>query len=206
MSDEHYFSSEPRVASRRVNVRVVLPDRKMDFQTDRGVFAHGRLDRGTELLLRSVQPPQRGALLDLGCGYGAIAVTMALRAPAATIWAIDVNARARELTAENARLERATNVHVGTPNDVPDLLQFDAVYSNPPVRLGKAQLHDVVLTWLRRLRPDGVAYLVVQRHLGSDTLARWLIDQGLAVSRVRSRQAYRLLEVRPATGDAHHGA
>ena len=206
MPQDHYFTPEPGSPSRPLPLRAALPDRMLDLVSDRGVFAHGRLDRGTEILLRSIPPPPSGGeLLDLGCGYGPIAITVALRAPGARVWAIDINRRARELTIRNAEACAAANVTVAAPEDVPADVRFAAVYSNPPVRLGKAALHALLETWLRRLAPDGVAYLVVQRHLGADTLARWLTEQGFDVRRLRSRQGYRVLEARPAGVNGHDG-
>lgn len=207
MPQEHYFTSEPRVASRPHSVRLELPDRSLDLVTDRGVFAHAAIDRGTVLLLRSFPPlPSSGELLDLGCGYGPIAITVALRAPAARVWAVDVNQRAVDLCARNARAAGATNVEAVLPEQVPDDVQFRAVYSNPPVRMGKEPLHDMLRTWFGRLAAGASAFLVVQRHLGSDSLARWLEQQGHTVTRLRSKWGYRVLEVRPALGSDHHGA
>lgn len=112
------------------------------------------------------------------------------------MWAVDVNERARALTAANADAAGLTNVRVCAPEELPEDLRFSTVWSNPPIRVGKAALHELLLRWLRRL--DGSAVLVVQRHLGSDSLARWLSEQGYGVERLLSRAGYRLLEVRPA--------
>ena len=103
LADAQYFAEDPTVESDPIDIDVVLPDTAFTLRTDRGVFSRGRLDAGTALLLRS-RPPLalKGDLLDLGSGAGAIAIAMAMRAPRATIWAIDVNARARELTAANS--------------------------------------------------------------------------------------------------------
>jgi 16S rRNA (guanine1207-N2)-methyltransferase len=139
--------------------------------------------------------PPVGDLLDLGCGYGAIAVTMARRAPAATVWAVDVNRRAVALTAANATAAGCENVRAVEPGDVPDDLRFSIIWSNPPIRVGKAELHDLLSNWLGRLTTDGRAVLVVQKHLGADSLARWLEEQGHPVTRLRSRIGYRLLQV-----------
>ncbi len=136
------------------------------------------------------------AVLDLGCGYGPIALTLARRAPEARVWAVDVNERALELVRENAAGAEAPNVIAVAPGEVPEDVGFAAIYSNPPVRVGKAALHELLLRWLSRLMDGGAAYLVVQKHLGSDSLARWLAESGYAVERLGSRMAYRLLEVR----------
>lgn len=202
---QHYFTARPGVASRPAPVELAIRGIRVELLSDRGVFAHGRLDRGTEILLRSVPDPPSGDLLDLGSGYGAIAITMALLAPVSRVWAVDVNQRALELTARNATAAGAENVITAAPDDVPEDICFAAVYSNPPVRIGKQPLHELLGRWLGRLREDGVAYLVVQRHLGADTLATWLAAQGYTARRLRSRQGYRLLELRPGARSGHHG-
>ena len=176
-------------------MRLVLPDLTVDLQTDRGVFARDGVDPGTKLLLlEGPTLPADGHVLDLGCGYGPIAVTLARRAPSATVWAVDVNERARALTAVNA--EGLSNVRVVDPDDVPADVRFAAVWSNPPIRIGKEALHELLVTWLGRLTDEGYAALVVQKHLGSDSLARWLGEQGWSVERRCSRAGYRVLEVR----------
>ena len=190
----HYFDETPAVGSDEQVVDVALPDVAFTLRTDRGVFSHGRLDTGTSLLLREAPAPApTGDLLDLGCGAGAIAVALALRSPTATVWAIDVNERARELTAANARTAGCDNVRVARPDDVPDDVSFATIWSNPPIRIGKAALHDLLLRWLPRLSDEGDAVLVVQKHLGADSLQRWLLDQGFPTERLASRAGFRLL-------------
>ncbi len=185
-------------------IRVTLPDLSFDLDTDRGVFAHGHLDFGTDLLLRSLPQVPPGELVDVGCGYGVIAITLALRNPDARVWAVDVNRRALDLCARNAERAGASNVVPAEPDAVPDGIRFAAVYSNPPVRLGKEALHALLLTWIARLEPDAAAHLVVQRHLGADSLAAWLVDLGHRVERVRSKGGYRILEVHASAGTPHH--
>lgn len=195
---EHYFSATPAVASRRSLLRLHLPDLTLDLASDRGVFSGERVDPGTKLLLTDVlvPPDLRGDVLDLGCGYGAIAVTLARRAPATTVWALDVNERALDLCIENARAAGVGGrVRAVTAADVPPEVRFAAIYSNPPIRIGKLALQGLLGAWLTRLAPNGRAWLVVQKHLGSDSLAAWLRTQGFAVDRIGSRMGYRLLEV-----------
>ncbi len=190
----HYFDETPGVDSDLRSVDVALADVAFTMQTDRGVFSHGHVDAGTALLLREAPtPPARGDLLDLGCGSGAIALTLALRAPEATVWAVDPNERARGLTAENAKRNGITNVRVCAPDEVPDDIEFATVWSNPPIRIGKTALHDLLDHWLRRLDEAGSAVLVVQKHLGADSLQRWLSEQGFPTERLASRGGFRLL-------------
>jgi 16S rRNA (guanine1207-N2)-methyltransferase len=202
----HYFSPSPDTPSQPGSVRLDLPDVSLSLRTDRGVFSAGRVDPGTKVLLGDADPadvPPEGDLLDLGCGYGPIALTLAARAPGTRVWAIDVNERALDLTRTNAVAAGLANVVVARPDDVPPAVRFAGVWSNPPVRVGKAALHDLLDRWLGRLdhQRGGYARLVVHKNLGADSLQRWLAGEGWAVERVRSRLGYRVLQVRPA-GDA----
>lgn len=190
----HYWSENPEVASSTETVDVALPDVAFSMLTDRGVFSHGHLDTGTSLLLREAPaPPPTGQLLDLGCGAGPIALAMAKRSPDATVWAVDTNERARALTSANAERNGVANLRTAAPDDVDDDLAFTAIWSNPPIRIGKASLYELLLTWLPRLAPDGQAVLVVQKHLGADSLQRWLGEQGFPTDRIASKAGFRLL-------------
>jgi 16S rRNA (guanine1207-N2)-methyltransferase len=193
---DHYFSPQPRAPHRPGQVRVVLPDVYLELATDAGVFSPGRLDPGTRLLLdSSPAPPPAGDLLDLGCGYGPIACVLAARSPGAAVWAVDVNERALELCARNAAAAGLRGVRTVTPADPAVPARLAGIWSNPPVRIGKAALHELLSSWLRRLEPSGSAYLVAGRNLGADSLHRWLAGQGWPVTRLAARSGYRLLQV-----------
>ncbi len=198
MPQAHYFDADPAVPSRPSSVELVLPDFRATLQTDRGVFSAGAVDTGTFELLRAAPAslPGEGALLDLGCGYGPIACTLSRRAPSLDVWAIDINSRALELTAGNAANLGLGRVRVARPEDVPPDLRFAGIWSNPPIRSGKAALHDLLGTWLPRLEDGASAWLVVQKHLGADSLAAWLSDAGWRVTRVASRKGFRILQVK----------
>jgi 16S rRNA (guanine1207-N2)-methyltransferase len=200
----HYFDEDPKAPSRPHQVALRLADVDVLLETDAGVFGGKAVDSGTRFLLRrGPAPPPEGDVLDLGCGYGPIAVTLGLRAPGARVWAVDVNRRALALTARNAIAAGAANIVTTTADEVPADVRFDAIYSNPPVRVGLAVLHPLLTTWLDRLTATGVAHLVVHRHLGSDSLARWLRGAGFGVERVASHDGFRILRVQPrqAVGD-----
>jgi len=191
-----YFAERPSSQSRPTDVDVNVRSVSFAYRTDSGVFSHGHLDRGTSLLLHTApDPPPTGTFCDLGCGAGPIAVTLGLLAPSATVWALDVNERARELTARNAATAGATGVRVSAPDEVPDDVRFDLMWSNPPVRIGKAEMRNLLTTWLDRLTPTGRAVMVVNRHLGADSLQRWLIEQGYPCDRITSRSGFRVLAI-----------
>ncbi|MEV4007874.1 methyltransferase [Actinomadura sp. NPDC049753] len=197
---EHYFAERPGAAARRRTVDLVLPDLHLRLDTDSGMFSPDRVDPGTRVLLETVPPPPAaGDLLDLGCGYGPIAITMAKRSPQASVLGVDVNRKALAMAESNANAAGLDNVRFTLADDADPGLRFAAIWSNPPIRIGKAALHDLLLTWLPRLAPGGLAHLVVQKHLGSDSLQKWLAAQGFPTERIASRSAYRVLRVAPRT-------
>ncbi len=193
---QHYFDTDPQAAHRPGLVRLVLPEVYLELATDSGMFSPGRLDPGTRFLLDSApRPPSSGDLLDLGCGYGPIACTLAARAAGATVWAVDVNARALALCAANAERAGLANVRAVTPDDPAVPARFAGIWSNPPVRIGKEALHALLRNWLGRLSPDAGATLVMGRNLGADSLHAWLEREGWSVARLAARSGYRLLGI-----------
>jgi 16S rRNA (guanine1207-N2)-methyltransferase len=194
---EHYFTAEPAGPAQRSEIEFSAAGRNYRMAVASGVFSAGRLDPGTAVLLRKAELPTAatvGDVLDLGCGYGPIACVLASAAPAATVHAVDVNSRARELTAANAA-KLGLAIRVAAPDEVPDDVRFAQIWSNPPTHAGKGELHDMLRRWLPRLTPDGVAWLVINRHLGGDSLHAWLVDLGWRVERVASQRGFRVLRV-----------
>jgi 16S rRNA G1207 methylase RsmC len=200
MPGEHYFSSTPGSELGRRTIHVRLAGRDLQLDTAAGVFSPARLDTGTQVLLANApEPPPGGHLLDLGCGWGPIALTLALESPRATVWAVDVNERALDLVRTNAARVGASNVNAVTPADVPDDLRFMTIWSNPPIRVGKHELHGMLEHWLPRLEPASDAWLVVQRNLGSDSLHRWLqatFPEEFSFVRAATSKGYRVLRAR----------
>lgn len=196
-TDDHYFTADPASADERRQLSVHLAGRQVQVQTAPGVFSGGRIDLGTQVLLRAVPaPPAAGELLDLGCGWGPIALSMAMLSPGATVWAVDVNRRALDLVARSASDLGLAAVRAVEPDEVPVDLRFAALWSNPPIRVGKPALHGMLATWLPRLAPDGEAWLVVQRALGADSLQAWIGEElGLPAERVASAKGFRVLRV-----------
>lgn len=194
---DHYFTTEPASPDERRLLDVTLAGRRVRAWTAPGIFSPGRVDLGTQVLLREVPPPPPdGDLLDLGCGWGPLAITMALASPGARVWAVDVNRRSLDLVTRTATDQALRGIHAVEPDAVPGDVSFATIWSNPPIRVGKAALHGLLTRWLPRLTPDGAAYLVVQRNLGADSLHRWLADDlGLPTERVGSAKGYRVLRV-----------
>ena len=203
MRDEQYFTNQPRTGStagtsKQKTAQLRVDDKILQVVLDSGVFARKGIDAGTMVLIdAAARPPAMGNFLDLGCGSGAIALTLAARSPKATVYAVDVNERAIALTASNAKVNKLSNITVLLPTSVPRDLRFDLIWSNPPIRIGKNDLHALLQLWLSKLTETGEAWLVVNRNLGSDSLAVWLTSIGYQVDRLVSKQGYRVLRVRP---------
>lgn len=197
----HYFDAKPSIESNPLDIELVLPDVFLTLGTDAGVFSSRKVDPGSRYLLQQhpAIPQDTETILDLGCGYGPIGLTAARRAPGAHVWGVDVNERAINLATSNAARNDVANATFTTADGVPPDLRFDLILSNPPIRIGKTALHDLLEAWLERLTPQGRAWLVVQKHLGSDSLADWLSAHGWPTTRLSSRKGYRILEVRGRT-------
>ena len=196
MSEDHYFSARPASADERRRITVTLAGRELSLEVAPGIFSPAHVDLGTQVLLRTVPAPV-GRVLDIGCGWGPIAIAAALMAPGVHVTAIDVNERALDLAARNAVTAGVgERVAVMKPDAVPADAAFDTIWSNPPIRVGKAALHELLATWLPQLAPGGEAWLVVQRNLGADSLGVWLAEQGWgAVEKHASAKGFRVLRV-----------
>ena len=201
-SGEQYFSANPNSLDSRRTLHVDLRGRNFDVQVSNGVFSASRLDLGTAVLLKHApQPPENGRFFDIGCGWGAISLSLGFESPNAQIYAVDVNERALELTKLNAKNAGLNNIHTYLVEDAlkeDSSKNIDLIWSNPPIRVGKDVLHNILLTWLPRLKVGGAAYLVVQKNLGSDSLIPWLsknLGEDFSVEKYASSKGYRIIEV-----------
>ncbi|GAA1046841.1 class I SAM-dependent methyltransferase [Rothia amarae] len=202
MSVEHYFSSDPQGDFTPKQVSVELAGERVSVVTASGIFSPAGIDKGTAILLAEAPEPSGSTVLDIGTGWGPISLTLAKKLPQARVIGVEVNQRSAELTRMNAERLGLSNIEVFAPSDVPGDLQFDTIWSNPPIRVGKDVLHDILRTWLPRLAPQGCAYLVVQKNLGADSLQKWIakeldsVDAGtFKVSRYATAKGFRILEV-----------
>lgn len=200
MANEHYFSSSPESDLKLRTIHATIAGVERELVTSNGIFSPERIDAGTQVLLSNVPaPPPGGNLLDLGCGWGPMALTLALESPHATVWAVDVNERALDLVRANAEKLSILNVNAVLPADVPEDIKFMSIWSNPPIRVGKNELHNILLKWLPRLELDADAWLVVQKNLGSDSLQRWMeatFPDNFSFTRAATNKGYRVLRAR----------
>ena len=200
MSEDHYFSQEPSSPLKPKAIQIPVAGELVDVTTASGTFSPTQLDFGTEVLIEQMDlAPASGNLLDLGCGWGPIALNLGKLRPDTKVWAVDVNTRSVELTQANAKSLGISNITALLPDQVPADLRFSGIWSNPPIRIGKKELHELLLMWLPRLETRGEAYLVVQKNLGSDSLQKWLTEElasDFEVSRYTSIKTYRVLKIK----------
>jgi 16S rRNA G1207 methylase RsmC len=193
--DEHYFTADPSVPFERFPLTAEVWGSSYDLVSGSGVFARGRVDIGTSVLFKETEPPalpDGARVLDVGCGYGVIGLVLASLLPAVEVVGIDVNERAILLANENAQRLGLTNYRAVVPSKAQG--EWDEIWSNPPIRIGKDALHELLLTWLPRLTSEGRAVMVVGKNLGADSLQRWLADQGFPTERTGSAKGFRVLE------------
>jgi 16S rRNA (guanine1207-N2)-methyltransferase len=199
VSTEHYFSEDPQAPLRTTNLTLTLRGHPVTLQSASGTFSPGHLDTGTAVLLKyAPRLPESGTFLDLGCGWGPLTLALALESPQAAVWGVDINDRALEVAGRNAENAHLTNITFARPDAVPADLRFDVIWSNPPIRVGKKELHALLSLWLPRLAPEGEAWLVVAKKLGADSLQEWISSGATGdfeATRYETSRGYRVIRV-----------
>lgn len=194
----HYFDENPDIESEPKLVSGIIAGTEYTFTTDRGVFSYEKIDKATRILLDVFDDKFYGAgpntIVDVGCGYGVIACVMAQSFEEANIIAVDTNQRARDLTVTNYKKHfRNDRLRVMTPQEVDDTLEVDLVISNPPIRIGKEALFELLRGWSTCLSSSGQMWLVIAKNLGADSTAAYLEKEcGLKVTRVASKKGFRV--------------
>ncbi|MFC5369904.1 class I SAM-dependent methyltransferase [Arcanobacterium bovis] len=208
--NDHYFSTQPSTAGNDHQFDLAIRGRNYQIRTQDGVFSAHGLDKGSAVFLSKVPQPDLGPhslAVDLGCGWGPITLALASEAPHSTVLGVDVNERSMNLARENADQAQLSNVTIEESTAALSRLRqegrtIDLLWSNPPIRIGKAELHQLLSNWFALLSSDGVAYIVVQKNLGADSLARWITEQGYTVQKVGSAKGFRVFEIRRSFIDA----
>ena len=198
MSQEHYFSADPSASSKTSEVFFRVGEKEFNLQAASGTFSSTKLDPGTKILLQHNDLfPSSGDVLDLGCGWGPITMAIASSSSNVKIWSLDVNNRSLELTAKNAKRLKLENVFPVKAEEIPIEQKFEEIWSNPPIRVGKAVLHELLLTWIPRLVDGGVGMFVVAKQLGADSLQAWLKDQfpDHEIIRLSTDKGFRVIRV-----------
>jgi 16S rRNA (guanine1207-N2)-methyltransferase len=198
MVEEHYFSSDPAAPKKTVSIFLQVGGKEFEVEAASGTFSSSKLDAGTAVLLKHHEHfPKDGNVLDIGCGWGPIGISIAAVEKNSRVFGIDINQRSIEQSNFNAAKLNLKNYSAMHSRELPDDLQFSAIWSNPPIRVGKKVLHELMETYIPRLEPGGKAMLVVQKNLGADSFQRWLGTRfpQAEVSRVATDKGYRVISL-----------
>jgi 16S rRNA (guanine1207-N2)-methyltransferase len=168
---EHYYSQKPDVVSNPQFWDFTLKGRTFRFKSDNGVFSKKEVDFGSRLLVESFNLDEavEGDILDVGCGYGPIGISIAAAYPDRTIEMIDINSRAVELSKENAASNAIANVKIYESDRFDKVAsnQFAAILTNPPIRAGKSVVHEILEESYRSLVAGGELWVVIQKKQGA---------------------------------------
>lgn len=197
---EHYFTAEPTSRHDVRRISVELDGRRLAFDTDAGVFSRGELDAGTALLIRAL-PELSGRVLDLGCGWGALGLFVKARNPGIALTAVDINARAVELTRGNAALN-ALECEALESDGFGALAgrRFDTIITNPPIRAGKRVIYGMFDQARGHMEPGGALYIVIQTKQGADSALRHLSDTYGAARIIERGGGFKVIEARVPAG------
>lgn len=196
---DHYYSKNPTVKSDPKEWQVTIRDHRLRFKTDAGVFSKGELDFGSRLLAESfVLPEVEGDLLDVGCGYGPIGLSIAASFPDRNIHMVDVNERAMALAKDNAALNDIKNVEI-YPSDALSAVSkqdFAAVLTNPPIRAGKETVFRIYDGAFSKLKAGGELWVVIQKKQGAPSTSAHLMELFGNVETVEKKKGYFILKSR----------
>ena len=173
--NDHYYTRNPQSESRPVNCEYTYRGIPLTFQTDAGVFSKGEVDTGTRLLLETLPEEMGEDILDLGCGWGVIGISIARKWPETRGVLADINTRALDLSRENARLNRAKVTCVESDGMAAlEGMTFDTVVTNPPIRAGKQIIYKMFTDAAKSLKPGGALYLVIRKQQGAESCMKFL--------------------------------
>lgn len=198
---EQYFDSTPTSASSPVAIDICFNGEMFKFVTDSGVFSKGTLDKGTQILLNSIDEPLHGNVLDLGCGWGAVGIILAKLYPKINVIMADVNKRAVELANINAKKNRVL-ANIVESNGFENIDgSFDYIFLNPPIRAGKKIVYDLFSGAAKHLKPEGAFYIVIRKRQGAPSAKEYLKNIFENVDTINRKAGYHIIKCKEAKNE-----
>ncbi|WP_226660084.1 class I SAM-dependent methyltransferase [Pseudalkalibacillus hwajinpoensis] len=194
---EHYYTKNPGVKSSPNKIIADLRGQQLQFTTDSGVFSKKEVDFGSKLLIESFEEPKiEGDIVDAGCGYGPIGISLASEFSNRCFYMLDINERATELAMNNAIKNRVHNVTVMTSDQLSAVKdkQFAAVLTNPPIRAGKDVVHGILEDAHHVLKERGTLWVVIQKKQGAPSAVKKLEEMFEQVETVVKKKGYYILK------------
>lgn len=173
----HYFANDPNVVSNEKQIIISIKNKNYKFVTDNGVFSKRGMDFGTRTLLETIPLENIGGnVLDFGCGYGPIGIVVASNTNA-FVDMVDINLRSINLAKKNAKLNNVS-VNVFESNVYENVnKKYDFIITNPPIRVGKEKLYEILFEAKKYLNPGGELWLVINKDQGAKSLVKDLEKQ-----------------------------
>ncbi len=173
--NDHYYTRDPSSESRPAECAYEYRGIRLMFQTDAGVFSRGEVDTGTDLLLKALPEEMSGDILDLGCGWGVIGISVARKWPETRVILADINRRALDLSRENAKRNRVEVICAESDGMASfEGQQFDYIITNPPIRAGKQVIYRMFADAAKSLRPGGALFMVIRKQQGAESCMKYL--------------------------------
>ena len=196
---DQYYTREPESESRPAACAFTYRGRELHFMTDAGVFSRGELDTGTRLLLEALPAQLTGEILDLGCGWGPIGISIGAAMPETRVTMADVNLRALSWSRENAK-RNGVQAEVLESDGFSAMgdRSFDAVVTNPPIRAGKQVIYQMFADARAHLKPAGSLFLVIRKQQGAESCIRYLKTLYASVEKLDRSGGFWVLEARKA--------
>lgn len=190
----HYFKNDPNLKSDIRTIKINIFDTSFHFEVDRGVFSQGRLDLGTQILLESfVMPESAKTIIDMGSGYGPIAVSLASLYDNKAFFAYDINLRAVKLTQSNAKLNGVSNVSAFESNLFENVkVNSDVILTNPPIRTGKENIFKLYEQAYENLNEKGEFWLVIRTKQGAESTKKKLEEIFGNCQTIYKKKGYRV--------------
>lgn len=192
----HYFTNNENLKSEIVRVDTTINDINFYFYTDNGVFSKGELDFGTELLLKTFEYtyPQEKKALDIGCGCGPIGIYLSKLG--FDVDMSDVNKRAIHLS-KMAIKEQNLEAKVFESDAYQNITdKYDYIISNPPIRVGKEKLYEIIMNAKDHLKKDGELWIVVRKQQGAESLARDMKEAYALVEVVTKKKGFYIIKAK----------
>jgi len=190
---EHYYSRTPNAESNPKFWDYQLRKHSFRFKTDNGVFSKNEVDFGSRLLIEAFEMPEvSGPILDVGCGYGPIGLSIAKENPDCLVHMVDVNERAIQLANENAQLNGIGNIAIYESDRLLNVKEngFAAILTNPPIRAGKQIVHDIFEQSADHLISHGELWVVIQKKQGAPSAIDKLTELFSQVETVDKSKGY----------------
>ena len=193
---DHYFTNQPNSKTDKKVFSFTLRGNTIKFQSDAGVFSRNEVDFGSRVLIEAFTfPGIEGTILDVGCGYGPIGLSIAKEDENRLVEMVDVNLRAIELAKENAKVNNIENVKIYESSIYENVTGlYAAILTNPPIRAGKVVVHTILREAHEKLLPGGELWVVIQKKQGAPSALDLLKELFDEVEVVKKEKGYYIIK------------